>query len=73
MLSPVSHFRDTFTNCYCNIVWEASAIASSQIVSFRSDEQTIRAKAFSRAKYMNFTWRTRSNTACITKVLNYET
>jgi len=36
-----------------------SAIASSQIVSFRSDEQTTRVKAFSCAKYMDFTWRTR--------------
>jgi len=59
MLSPVSRFRDTFTNCYCNIVWEASAIASSQIVSFRSDEQTTRVKAFSCTKNMDFTWQTR--------------
>jgi len=34
MLSPVSHFRDTFTNCYCNIVCEKirNCILSNRII-----------------------------------------
>lgn len=54
-----ARFRDTIANYYCNTARETPAISFSQIASFRSDEQTIRVKAFSCTKYMNFTGRTR--------------